>query len=120
MSSRPLETTDYLWVLSRQLDRAAELATAYFNDASKRPASYRAKAFIGSVLVLYAMSIPVLEEEGKVGVEALKENYRELAVLLGKNPAQAVGRALEAWSELIRALHLSRLLFRVSAAPVQV
>ncbi len=118
--SRPLETTDYLWVLSRQMDRVAELATAYFNDASRKPAPYRAKAFIGAVLVLYTMALPVLEEEGKVTVNALKENYRELAVQLSRDPAQAVSRALEAWSELIRALHLTGLLFRVGASPLQV
>lgn len=118
--SRPLETTDYLWVLSRQLDRVAELATQYFNDASKRPTPYRARALVGSVLVLYAMSIPVLEEESKIDTGALKANYKELAKLLGKDPAQAVGKALEAWSELIRALHLSELLFRTGASPLQV
>ena len=118
--SKPLETTDYLWVLSRQLDRAAELATQYFNDASKKPAPFRAKAFVGSVLVLYAMALPVLEEEGKVTVDSLRENYRELALQLGRDPAQAVSRALEAWSELIRALHMTGLLFRVGASPLQV
>ncbi len=118
--SKPLETTDYLWVLSRQLDRIAELATQYFNDASKKPAPYRAKAFIGSVLVAYAMALPVLEEEGKIDTRALRENYRELAMLLGSNPAQAVSKALDAWSELIRALHLSELLFRTGSSPLQV
>ena len=118
--SRPLETTDYLWVLSRQLDRVAELATAYFNDASKKPAVVRAKAFVGSVLVIYAMALPVLEEEGKVDTRALRENYRELAALLAKDPAVSVSRALDAWSELIRALHLSELLFRTGATPLQV
>ena len=118
--SRPLETTDYLWVLSRQLDRTAELATQYFNEASRKPTPYRAKAFIGSVLVLYAMALPVLEEEGKVDARALRENYRELAQLIGRDPARAVGRAFDAWSELIRALHLSELLFRTGASPLQV
>ena len=120
MNTRPLETTDYLWVLSRQLDRVAELATQYFNDASKRPAPIRAKAFVGSVLVLYAMALPVLEEERRVRVDALHANYRELALMLARDPATAVSRALDAWSELIRALHLSRLLFSVGAAPLQV
>ena len=119
--SRPLETTDYLWVLSRQLDRIAELATAFFNDASKKPAVYRAKAFIGSVLVLYAMALPVLEEEKKVEIEALQSNYMELVKAVSSDdPMRHVKVGLEAWSELIRALHLSELLFRTGAAPLQV
>ena len=118
--SRPLETTDYLWVLSRQMDRVAELATAYFNDASKKPAIYRAKAFIGSVLVLYAMVLPVLEEEGKVNINTLKENYKELTKAIAEDPMKFIRTALAAWSELIRALHLSELLFRTGSMPIQV
>lgn len=119
--SRPLETTDYLWVLSRQLDRVAEIATAYFNDASKKPAVYRAKAFIGSVLVLYSMTLPVLEEEGKVDITSLKENYRDLVKAISSNdPMKFVKTGLDAWSELIRALHISELLFRTGSTPIQV
>ena len=117
--SKPLDTTDYLWVLSRQLDRVAELATNYFNDASRKPAIFRAKAFIGAVIVVYALALPVLEEEGKVSVSELKENYKELMQAL-ENPAGNVKRALEAWSELIRALQLSGLLYRTGASPMMV
>ena len=118
--TRPIETTDYLWVVSRQLDRVAELATQYFNDASRKPAPLRAKAFAGAVLVLHAMVIPVLEEEKSVDVRALKKNYQELAASLNGDPGSMVRRALESWSEVIRALHIAGLLYRTGAAPLQV
>jgi len=59
------------------LDRVAELATQYFNDAAKKPAIFRAKALVGSVIVAYAMALPVLEQEQKVDFRALRKNYAE-------------------------------------------
>jgi len=120
LSYRPVDTTDYLWALTRQIDRVAELATAYFNDASRKPAPYRAKAFAGSVLVLYAMALPVLEEAGAVDVRALHANYAELATILNGDHRVAAAKALQAWEEILRALYLSRLLFRVGGSPMEV
>ncbi len=116
--SRPLETTDYLYALTRQIDRVAEIATRYFDDASRKPAIHRAKALIGSVLVLYSMALPVVEEAGRVDTGALKSNLAELAGALAGDPSRYVKTALDAYSELIRALYLSRLLFRMGMEPL--
>jgi len=118
--SRPLETTDYLWALTRQIDRVAELATKYFDDSSRKPAFQRAKALVGSVLVLYSMALPVVEEAGAVDASALRANMAELVRALARDPTRHVKTALDAYSELIRALYLSKLLFRVGAEPIQV
>ena len=117
MQRRPRDYTDYLWVVTQQMNRAAELLTQYFNDASDKPARYRMRQAVGAVLVLYSITLPVIEEKGKVDVTSLKSNYAELAAALRDgSPGRAVKVALQALEEIIRALYISELLYRESAS----
>lgn len=122
VGGRPVETMDFLDVVARQLDRVAASATRYFDaHARGRSLGDAARGLVGSVLVLYTLSMPVLEGvasrgRGAVGprtIEALRGNMEELRrALNGVPPQEAAAMALAALQELIRALDAADLLVR--------
>ena len=106
------ESVDYLWVISRQIDRCAELGTKFWqpDQASARD---RLKAFIGCVWQLYYLSMPVVKRS------KLPDYSETLAKLLEAKEHR--GMLVAVWNDvnkvfatIVKALDHEQLLVRVS------
>ena len=121
--SAPLyrETTDYVWALTRQIDRVAEAASSIDVVGLRRGTRLGLLRYAVALRQLYAMVRPVLRK-----VE-IPDHQRELEEAIDKLLRGDAGGLARIWRrldqiqmELIRALYEEDLLIRKVIQPTQV
>jgi len=115
------ETADYVWALTRQIDRVAEAASSIDAAGARRSARLGLLRYAVALRQLYAMVKPILRKT------EIPDHQRELEETITEIMRAGPERLAEIWRkldqiqmELIQALHVEGLLIREGAAPLQV
>lgn len=115
------ETTDYVWALTRQIDRVAEAASSIDAAGVRRGARLGLLRYAIALRQLYAMVKPVLKKA------VIPDHQRELEEAITEIMKAGPEGLAEIWRkldqiqmELIQALHVEGLLIREAAQPLQV
>ncbi len=121
--STPLyrETTDYVWALTRQIDRVAEAASSIDAAGVKRSARLGLLRYAVALRQLYAMVRPVLRStEIPDHMRELEETITEIMKAGPEKLAEIWRKLDQIQMELIQALHVEGLLIREAVQPLQV
>ena len=107
------ETTDYVWALTKQIDRMAEAASSIDAAGVKRGARLGLLRYAVALRQLYAMVKPVLQQT------EIPDHMAELEKTIGDIMSANAERLAEIWRrldriqmEMIQTLHVEGLLIR--------
>ena len=123
LMSAPLyrETTDYVWALTRQIDRVAEAASSIDVAGLRKGARQGLLRYAVALRQLYAMVYPVLR---RVEIPDHRRELEEAISILLRGDARELAKVWrrldQIQMELIRALYDEDLLIRKVPQPMRV
>ena len=118
------ESVDYLWVLSRQIDRILDYANRVFDPAERLPEYAKLRRLAAAVRHLLRAARPLLKHVDQHVLDEYDETLARItARLAGGARARELGEAyrnvLDVFENIVYGLYLEGLLVRVSRLSVE-